>query len=186
MLFLRAQVRMLGGSALEAILQLARRNDRKADDTLAVRGKPPADRWRIGVQQINPHRGVEQVHGAQSVGVSKSLSRSTRGAWCWRRSSTKSRGNSSRAANKSRPVIRCFRDKYDRIAEALHIDATIRDTILLREPHSLATSGHKHLCLCDSVPRSCVLRLTAAFFDRSSQGSGIQFPASFQLGPCSR
>src|ERR1700682_2050817 len=99
MLFLRAHVRMLVGSALEAILQLTRRNDRKADDSLAVRGKPSADRWRIGAQQINPHRGVEQVHEAQSVVLSKSLSRSTRGAWCWRRSSTKSRGNSSRAAN---------------------------------------------------------------------------------------
>src|SRR6266404_18478 len=67
-----------------------------------------------------------------------------------------------------RPAIRCFRDEYDRIAEALHIHATTRDAILLRKPHSLATSGHKHLCLCDSVPRSRLLRLTAAFFDRSS------------------
>ena len=33
MLFLHAQVRMLGCSALEAILELARRNDRKADSS---------------------------------------------------------------------------------------------------------------------------------------------------------
>src|SRR5258708_37961893 len=100
MLFLRAQMRMLGCSALEAVTQLARRNDRKADDALAVRGKLSPDRGGIGSQQIDPHRGVEQVHGAQSVVLPKSLSRSARGAWCWRRSRTKSRGNSSRAANR--------------------------------------------------------------------------------------
>src|SRR5208283_5562442 len=43
--------------------------------------------------------GVEQVHGAYSVALSNSLSRPARGRWsCWR-SSAKSRGNSSRAAN---------------------------------------------------------------------------------------
>src|ERR1700728_1861678 len=90
---------MLGCVAFEAVLQLARRNDRKTDDTLATRRKLSADRGGIGAQQIDPHRGVEQVHGAYSVALSKSLSRSARNVWSCRRSRTKSRGNSSRAAN---------------------------------------------------------------------------------------
>src|ERR1700730_3954091 len=90
---------MLGCATFEAILQLARRNDRKTDDTLAARGKLSADRGGIGAQQIDPHRCVEQGQAAYSVALSKSLSRSVRNACSCRRSSTKSRGNSSRAAN---------------------------------------------------------------------------------------
>jgi signal transduction histidine kinase len=35
------------------------------------------------------------------------------------------------------PAIGCFGDEHDRIAEALHIDAITRDTILLRKPYGL-------------------------------------------------
>src|SRR5208337_2734563 len=98
-LFLRAKMRMFRCPAFEAILQLARRNDRKTDDALAVGGELSANGVGIRAQQIDPHCGVEQVHGAYSVALSNSLSRPTRGRWsCWR-SSAKSRGNSSRAAN---------------------------------------------------------------------------------------
>jgi len=145
MLFLRAEVRMLGCSAFEAILQLARRNDGKADDALAVRGKLLADRGRMGSQQIDPHRGVQQVHGAQSVVLAKSLSRSARGAWCWRRSSTKSRGNFE---GWDRPAQRwsVLGLSTIELLETLHIDATTSDAVLLRKPHGLAASSHKHLC----------------------------------------
>ena len=60
---------MPGCSALEAILELARRDDRKANDAPFVRGKPSADRGGIGAQQIDPHRGVEQVHGGLVRGL---------------------------------------------------------------------------------------------------------------------
>src|SRR5208283_5455124 len=90
---------MLCCPTLEAILELARHDDRKTDGALAVRGELSADRGGIGAQQIDPHHGIEQVHGAYSGALSKSLSRSACRAWSRRRSSTKSRGNSSRAAN---------------------------------------------------------------------------------------
>jgi hypothetical protein len=50
-------------------LELARRDDRKANDAPFVRGKPSADRGGIGAQQIDPHRGVEQVHGGLVRGL---------------------------------------------------------------------------------------------------------------------
>src|ERR1700693_888904 len=99
MLFLRTQVRMLDGPAFKTILQFTRRNDGKTDSALAVCGKLSADRRGIGAQQIDPYRGVEQVHFNHSAEFSNSLSSPARGCWSWRRSSTKSRGNSSRAAN---------------------------------------------------------------------------------------
>src|SRR5271168_4622600 len=98
-LFLRTQTRMLRCPAFEAILQLAHRNDRKTDDALAVRGKLSADGLGIRAQQIDPHCGVEQVHGGYSVALPNSSSRPPRGGWSGPRSSAKSRGNSSRAAN---------------------------------------------------------------------------------------
>lgn len=46
----------------------------------------------------------------------------------------------------SRAAIGCLGDEHDRIAEALHIDAITSDATLL-------SKRHKHLCICDNLPK---------------------------------
>ena len=63
LLFPGAQVRVLCSSLFEPVLQLAQRYDGETNGALAVGSEPVADGPRVGSQQINPDRRVEQVHG---------------------------------------------------------------------------------------------------------------------------
>jgi hypothetical protein len=49
-------------TVLESILELAESYDRQANRAAAMGHQLAADGWRIGSQQINPYRRVEQIH----------------------------------------------------------------------------------------------------------------------------
>src|SRR5271154_6719266 len=63
----RTEFRLARTLVLDPVLQFTQSDDREADAALAVRYQLAADGWGIGAQQVNPNRGVQQIHPSGSL-----------------------------------------------------------------------------------------------------------------------